>query len=176
MRAFLVALLLPLHLSQQTAMSLVPTITTVSTPSTYSLQQFTLSTISKGSVFTLDFSSSQITPPSGSLTMCQSVSLGVTSTLTCSCTNKVCTITLAADLSPYVVQINLGPLTNPASVSAQSVTGSLNGASQSITVTEDKYSPGKLVKVSMTQSSQKVAEYNDMTLQFRLTNAIPPAG
>lgn len=118
LQVLLAVLLLPLTLCQQMAMSLVPTMSTISTVSTYSLQQFTLSTIKKGSVYTLDFSSSEITPPSGTLSQCESVSLGVTSTLSCSCTaGRVCSITLAADLNPYVVQIILGPLTNPSSVS-----------------------------------------------------------
>ena len=159
-------------------MSLVPITKTIKKESVYKLEQFTLSIIPAQSSYKLDFSKSDITMPDGPLTTCQYIANSVTTDLSqCSCTSKVCTIVSQVEMKPFVIQINLGPLTNPGSLSDQTIIGSLNnGSEDSISISADKYTPGVLTKVSMSQSSQKVAEFNDMILIFKLSNNIPKQG
>lgn len=83
----------------------------------------------------------------------------------CSCTSgKVCSITIQSGVASFnLFNVQFGPLINPSAVTSQKVYTSIKMSTpinNEVTITEDKFSPGTLVKTSISQASDVVGDYN----------------
>ena len=83
----------------------------------------------------------------------------------CSCTSgKVCSITIQSGVASFnLLTVQFGPLTNPPAVENQNVYVTIKTStpiSNQQIITSDKFSPGTLIKTSITQASEVVGNYN----------------
>ncbi|CAD8058090.1 unnamed protein product [Paramecium sonneborni] len=169
-------------IAQIGSLELFPTINTIQASTTYELKFLLQQQMPTNSIITIDFTNTNIIVADGTLTKCTG-SIYFTSVSTdytqCTCSSKKCTIKISQSVaSSSLYLLKFGELTNPSFVKPQQVQLIIdllnNQQTQQYTV--DVYQAGDLSLKTLTQSSFKVNDLNNIKLTVQSQHSIEQHG
>lgn len=160
-KAFLLLLLLAAAYSQTGSIQITPITPTLWAQSSYSVSFYTFNPMPSTATFSLNFSATYITIPSGSLNV-SAVANTSAPAATASCSGAICTLKLnkAVPANTKIV-FTVGSFTNPYFLRAQPITANVTFNSTyteypSWTIPVDQYTPMAITSNSLTQSDYGV--------------------
>ena len=179
MKTLFLLAFLSLALAQQGSLQVKPLTATLYTSSDYTLSYYTVHPLPSNAEFLLDFTSTYIEVPAGSLNTSATAQNSPVSGATAVCSSKKCTLKINHAVAAFSnLTITFGSLTNPYFLADQPITTQVvfnNSYTEYLNWNIPKliYTPLSITKNSITQSNYGVGNTN-VTYAFNLSLPMTP--